>query len=43
MVRNIEPDIDYPRKFTPKGNTKSMRIVLQKYENSLKNGNGEQR
>ena len=43
MVHNIEPDLGYRGKVTPKGNTKIMRIVLQKYENSLKNGNGEQR
>ena len=43
MVHNIELDLGYPGKLTPKGNTKSMGIVLQKYENSLKNGNGEQR
>ena len=43
MVHNIEPDLGYLGKFTPKGNTKSMGIVLQKYENSLRNGNGKQR
>ena len=42
MVHNIEHDLGYPGKVTPKGNTKSMRIVLHKYENILKNGNGEQ-
>ena len=43
MVINIKPDLGYPNEFTPKRNTKIMRIVLHKYENGLKNGNGEQR
>ena len=43
MVHNIEPDLGYPGKVTPKGNTKRMGIVLQNYENRLRNGNGKQR
>ena len=44
LTKNVvlELVVGYPGKVTPKGNTKIMRIVLQKYENSLKNGNGEQ-
>ena len=42
MVHNIEPDLGYPDKVTPKGNTKIMQIVLRKYDNSLRNGNGKQ-
>ena len=29
MVHNIEPDLGYPGKVTPKGNTKSMTIALK--------------